>query len=477
MSLSPQSRGGFSLSAALEVVRKELINPGLLGSVGGVMVAYKEDEGRYAPAGATSVLAETVTRSEALDAWTTSPAKLSTIKDAIRYQSDKNQLEVIRNGVQFKNGIARTPNNPSSIRLGLNVTCSSYIPRPYISEAKLPSSVEELFIDWLGRQRASQLLEVLAWVMSPTYSPQRAVILNGSGANGKSTFLTLAQRLVGWDNVSAMTFDHLHQETHLHSLQGKLLLVIPETIHAYNHRWTDAIKRLTGADLITARRLYEQPVKFHNNAKILIATNSTPISDDETEGFYRRFTIIDFQKQFLATERDVLSSITEDDLDELASYLVDNVLPALLERHHFAHESSNVKQQREAYLLASNPLPKFIETECLVIPSDSGLQMSTETITLRATIDGQKANIQFREHASRCYNAYKKWLITNNLHVPSRKEFTRALESLGFEVCRMRVQTGEEPRRGIDGLILKNSVPKEALENWTLLNARTEDVN
>ncbi len=48
--------------------------------------------------------------------------------------------------------------------------------------------------------------EIPAWLMTPDTSIQKAVLLMGDGANGKSTYLSAVQIFLGRQNVAAITF-------------------------------------------------------------------------------------------------------------------------------------------------------------------------------------------------------------------------------------------------------------------------------
>jgi putative DNA primase/helicase len=61
---------------------------------------------------------------------------------------------------------------------------------------------------------------------------------------------------------------------------------------------TNLLKRLVGGDLIGFEKKGKDPFDDYNYAKIMINSNSMPMSQDESDGFYRRWLIIDFPNEF-----------------------------------------------------------------------------------------------------------------------------------------------------------------------------------
>ena len=59
------------------------------------------------------------------------------------------------------------------------------------------------------------------------------------------------------------------------------------------------LKKLTGGDMIGFEIKGKDPFDDYNYAKIIIASNSLPPSDDTSEGFYRRWNIINFGNKFV----------------------------------------------------------------------------------------------------------------------------------------------------------------------------------
>jgi len=74
---------------------------------------------------------------------------------------------------------------------------------------------------------------------------------------------------------------------------------------------------LTGGDKIGFEKKNKDPFDDYNYAKMIIASNSLPISQDTSDGFYRRWLIVDFPNEF-EEGIDILGTIPEQEYNNLA---------------------------------------------------------------------------------------------------------------------------------------------------------------
>jgi phage/plasmid-associated DNA primase len=123
----------------------------------------------------------------------------------------------------------------------------------------------------------------------------------------------------------------------------------------------EMLKRLTGEDQIPFEFKGKNPFTDINYAKIIIATNSLPVTSDKTIGFYRRWLIIKFPNQF-SEGRDILEDIPEEEYSNLARKCV-SILKELLERRTFTNEG-DIEEKKRRYEELSNPVTLFIQQHC-----------------------------------------------------------------------------------------------------------------
>ena len=183
------------------------------------------------------------------------------------------------------------------------------------------------------------------------------ICLIGCGRNGKSKFLGLINNFIGKGNICSTELDTLlDSRFESFKLFKKLVCTMGETNFGVISK-TSLLKKLTGQDLIGFEYKHKKPFDDYNYAKILISSNSLPPSEDTSEGFYRRWLILDFPNIF-PEGKDILNNIPEEEYNNLAKK-VTKILPELLNNSKFTNQGT-IEERAKRYILASNPLSFFI---------------------------------------------------------------------------------------------------------------------
>ena len=221
--------------------------------------------------------------------------------------------------------------------------------------------IDKLFSDWVGADNKQVLYEICAFCMLQDYPIHRMFWLIGSGRNGKDRFIELIQRLVGRDNCTSTDLQRITESRFESSkLYKKLVACIGETDHGVLKK-TNLLKALTGASPISGEYKNKTPFDFWNYAKIIIATNSVPIVEDKTDGWFQRNVFVEFPNKF-GEGNDILAKITETEYENLCRKCI-NILPELLNKGKFTNELS-LLEKRQEYENKSNPIGQFINEEC-----------------------------------------------------------------------------------------------------------------
>lgn len=160
-------------------------------------------------------------------------------------------------------------------------------------------------------------------------------IWTGSGSNGKSVLLKFITSLFNTYSatVSVSMFTEKRANSSaatpdVYSTIGKRLVSMQEPDSDSIFR-TGLIKEMTGNDEMTARALYQDPVLFTPQFKIICCCNELPkIQDADDGGIWRRLKVIRFESKFLDPQKyeDAKSR------DEENIYPVDTHLIERLER-------------------------------------------------------------------------------------------------------------------------------------------------
>lgn len=144
----------------------------------------------------------------------------------------------------------------------------------------------------------------------------KAVILYGQGANGKSVLLDVIQRLFPDESVSSIAPQQLDDQYYKARLDGVLLNVVSEMPKSDVVN-TPALNSIISGDKIQARRPGENPFEFRPKAAHMYSANPPlPAVTDMARGFWRRWVIIQFNRNF---EKDAIRKERVTYVDELAA--------------------------------------------------------------------------------------------------------------------------------------------------------------
>ena len=248
-------------------------------------------------------------------------------------------------------------------------------------------------------------------------------IFYGSGANGKSTFLTTVQSMLGeYAGTAApglLVKKHGSDDmTATSELHGRRLVVVSETGEAGKLN-EDQAKALTGGDMIRARRLFQAGYDFKPTHMFALQTNHKPRVSGTDEGIWRRLRLIPFTVTIPANKRD----------PRLADKL-NAELPGILQwalagwRAYQAGgfvTPESVTAATSDYRSASDQVGVFLEDCCTVAPG-------------------------FTAKASDLYRAYADWCKEAGEHPRTQREFGMRLAERGFERAR---SSGTHTWRGV----------------------------
>jgi P4 family phage/plasmid primase-like protien len=173
------------------------------------------------------------------------------------------------------------------------------LPYSYDPLAECPRFDTFLETVTLGRKDLKQLLlEYAGYAVSgEPYRFQKALFLSGDGSNGKSTFLQVLKALVGDGLYSSVSISKFSDANAILDLEGKLFNVSDEA-HVGALYKSDSFKLLVGGEEVQVRKLYVGHYKMKNRAKIIVACNEVPYTQDLTGGFKRRMLIVPFDATF-----------------------------------------------------------------------------------------------------------------------------------------------------------------------------------
>jgi len=181
------------------------------------------------------------------------------------------------------------------------------LPLTYDATAECP-----LFKQWLSEVQTPEniliLQEYAGYTLLPEMPHHKALFMVGDGSNGKSTYLSTIENLIGTENICHNDLQELNSENRFikADFYGKLANISnePETKKLFE---TPIFKQLTGGDMIRAElKNVQKPLNFVNYAKFYFSGNNYPRVSDSSTGFKRRLILLKWEKQFLEGQGEVV---------------------------------------------------------------------------------------------------------------------------------------------------------------------------
>jgi putative DNA primase/helicase len=254
------------------------------------------------------------------------------------------------------------------------------IERTYDPAAECPA-INAFLHEVVAEEDVDTLYQLIAHALYKDYPEDKAAMLLGDGANGKTIFITLVEKFLGEWNISGESLHDLADNDRNFSqrnLIGKLANTDPDMGNQTVHNMA-VFKALTGRDTVSADVKYERPVRFKNHATMLFAANDIPVLDDDTYGNWRRWILLDFLNTFspgdenYEPEEQLLDRLTTpEELDGLPARCVEEITDwHETDRAWFSNIDSPIEVRRRMRK-ASEPVFAFAD-DCLVRDPDSYL--------------------------------------------------------------------------------------------------------
>ncbi len=237
-------------------------------------------------------------------------------------------------------------------------------------------------------------------------------ILTGTGANGKSTFVTAISAAMG-DYASTAEPDLFMHRQGAHptgemDLRGTRLVAVSES--EKGRRLAEAtMKRLTGGDTIRARRMRQDFVEFAPSHTPLLITNHLPKVSGDDPAIWRRIRVIPFGVEIPPAERDKkLDERLRDEYDAILAWALAG-FQAYTDQGGL-NEPQSVLGATADYRAESDAVSRFVAEEC--VTSSPALKCTT----------------------ARLHEAWTAWAHSDGAEAMSQKAFGHALDRLGYPV-------------------------------------------
>ena len=241
----------------------------------------------------------------------------------------------------------------------------------YDASASCPHFLQ--FVDQIfcGDQELIEFVQrAVGYSLTGSTAEQCFFILNGDGANGKSTFVNILAKLMGGYSKASPEQTLLANQRSgvgddLVYLSGARFISVSELDQG--QALAEAkIKRITGGDEVTGRALFGTYHRQKMIGKIYLATNSLPEVRGRDHGIFRRFQIIPFNRTFGPDEQDGSSPAKlEAELSGILNWAIEGCMKwqseglappriVLEQREHYRRELDTVRKFFDAELVVKN---------------------------------------------------------------------------------------------------------------------------
>lgn len=234
------------------------------------------------------------------------------------------------------------------------------------SEAKEPELFLKLINDYSvgDKDWILAIQEIMGYCMTGENLTQQMFWWHGEkGGNGKSTILTLLDKLVGEElTFPELAANKLDDKFILQGLQGKRLAYDGDS-KAYLDNGT-IIKKLTGGDKIRSDVKYGDSVSFENKAKIIYNMNTPPTlpHNESIEPYLRRIHYLSWDYRITKADFTIQDRLQEE-LSGIFNWAVEGLKRLKANKKITVPKKS--EEWKEFYKGEANTFLKFLETEVM----------------------------------------------------------------------------------------------------------------
>ena len=239
-------------------------------------------------------------------------------------------------------------------------------------------------------------------------------ILIGERQNGKSTYLSMVENLLGRENISSLDMKELGDRFKTSELFGKLANIGDDIEDEFINN-PAILKKLTSGNPVNAERKGMDPFDFSNYSKFLFSANNIPRIKDKTGAVMSRMIIIPFNATFTKDDPDfdpyIKYKLIEQEPMEYLIQLGIGALKRILENKAFT-KSTAVDEQLQEYEENNHPILLFFKEE--------------------PKIENEPTNSVYRK--------YHEFCMANNFNPMSNIEFSKQVKRhFGYEIADKKI--------------------------------------
>jgi len=280
--------------------------------------------------------------------------------------------------------------------------------------------IKQFFSEILDPDDISIVQELFGYLLYKRYRFHKGFMFIGSGSNGKTTTINLAEAFIGTENCCGESLQNLENNRFASAgLFGKLANMNPDLPSAALKQ-TSVFKSATGEDMMTGENKFGQRFTFTNYAKMIFACNKLPEIADDIDAIWRRWIPINFTRTFpddKANTNLINELSTPEELSGLFNWAIEG-LKRVLANNKFSF-SRGWEEVRDWYVKLSSPSKSYIEKNIVTDPTGAIVK-------------------------EELYGKFLQYCKDNKLTAQSEKLFSQRLKEChpGIESSRMSIDDG-----------------------------------
>lgn len=319
------------------------------------------------------------------------------------------------NYIAFKNGIYNLETEELE-DFTPDIIITNKIPHDYIPDAYSELADRTLNKLACGDKQIRLLLEeAVGYCFYRRNELRKAFILTGDKQNGKSTYLSMVEALLGQQNISTLDLKELGERFKTSELVNKLANIGDDIGDEFIAN-PAIFKKLVSGNPMNVERKGQDPFDFGNYSKFLFSANNIPRIKDKSGAVISRLVIIPFDAKFSVEDADFdpyikYKLIKEEPLQYLINLGLEGMKRVLI--HRKFTESQKVKEALTEYEENNNPILLFFKDD--------------------VKIENEPTNV--------VYQSYHEFCLANNFTAMSNIEFSKQVKKhFGFEIVNKTIK-------------------------------------
>ena len=258
-------------------------------------------------------------------------------------------------------------------------------------------------------RKVKTVIEMMSLCLIRDDIAEKSFLNVGSGSNGKSICLEFLGCVLGKANISTDSIHEISYDRFATSdLLGKFANICAD-IESHELKNTGNLKKIISGDRIRGQKKYGHAFPFEPSVKMIFSANQLPEVFDDSDGFYRKWEIIQWDKRFFGSDRDFSVKTIKSDKNELSGMLGIMLYHAgILSKTNRLSYARSTKETRELWKEKSDPIELFVSTEI-------------------------RRNTEARSSVYDVYVRYKAWCMEMDRIPATNTKFNKTMQNNGYE--------------------------------------------